>query len=69
MRLLSGWLGICFTVTGILSVIFYSDISPEAHILSIPGYVALVIVGIILMYIGRGYLLAWLGFISSGNNE
>lgn len=69
MRIISGWLGICCTVLGILSIIFYSDIPNEVHILEIRGYILLTVIGIILMYIGRKYLLAWFGVMSSDNDD
>lgn len=69
MRIFSGWLGICCTVVGSLSVVFYSEIPEESHLFDMPGYIILTAVGIVLMYIGRRYLLAWLGIISSDSND
>lgn len=71
MRLISGWLGICCVVIGVLSIVFQNRIPPEDNILNIPESVVLAAFGVLLMYIGREYLPAWFGFLfgDDGSSE
>ena len=69
MRLISGWLGICCTVIGILSIVFQYQIPPEANILNIPDSILLTIFGVLLMYIGREYLPIVLGYILGSDDN
>ncbi|UDL03444.1 hypothetical protein [Marinobacter sp. CA1] len=65
MKLILGWLGICFAVLGVLSIGLQDQIPPEDNLLDVPECIPLTIVGV-FFYVcrsgipsGWGWLFIW----------
>lgn len=67
MKLILGWLGICFAVLGVLSIGLQDQIPPEDNLLDVPESILLTIVGVFFMYVGREYLPAGIGYLFGGD--
>lgn len=63
MRLLFCWLGICFTVIGVLSAIFQHKIPSENNLLNTNESLLLGALGVLLLYVGRKHLSATMAYI------
>ncbi|MDO9619072.1 MAG: hypothetical protein Q7J43_15510 [Pseudomonas sp.] len=68
MRLYSALIGVVLLVSGLLAMVFNSDIAEEAR-LSLGWVFILILAGLFLMYYGRGHLGLWLGYLFSGSDS
>ena len=68
MRFFSGWFGIVFFVIGLLSMIFHSELPEDSRLTTLSSFI-LVFSGVALMYFGREYLPAWLGYLFGGDDN
>ncbi|RCU50441.1 hypothetical protein DU002_08440 [Corallincola holothuriorum] len=66
MKWIVCWVGICFSLIGLLNMIFYTHIEP---LFGIPESIGVLVVGLLFVYIGREYLPAWLCYLFSGDDS